>query len=482
MMIDNTQTPIETRLFINGEFRPSSDDKTFPVINPFTQELAADVHEANKADVSDAVAGAKAAFPAWRDLSPTQRGKYFHKLASLIREHEQELARLEALSSGKPVSRYIDASVAADAFCYFAEAGWTVQGSSSWNTPGQLNITSKEPYGVVAAIIPWNVPFAFFGIKIAPALAAGNTIVLKSSEKAPLTCAFGAKLIAEAGFPPGVVNVLSGYGPTTGAILASHMEVRCLSFTGSTLTGRKIQSYAALSNMKTVHAELGGKTPAIIFPDADLESAAAQTSFSIQIFSGQTCNANSRIYVHESVADKFLGLFKSMFGAAVLGNPLDNETTLGPQVDQVQYERVKSYLLAGEKEGELTLGGDAKNGYFIKPTVFENTPEDAQIMKEEIFGPVVVINTFRTEEEVLAKANDSEYGLYAAVFTRDIDRAVRVSKLLEAGTVGVNCTSPCMPKDMPFGGFKGSGMGRESFLHSMDGYLETKAILIQAGS
>lgn len=276
--------------------------------------------------------------------------------------------------------------------------------------------------------------------------------------------------------------MLSGYGPTTGAILASHMEVRCLSFTGSTQTGRKIQSNAALSNLKTVHVELGGKTPAIIFPDADLESAAAQTSFSVQIFSGQTCNANSRIYVHESVADKFLGLFKSMFGAAVLGNPLDKETTLGPQVDQIQYERVKSYLIAGEKEGTLTLGGDAKNGYFIKPTVFENAPEDAQIMKEEVFGPVVVINTFRTEEEVLAKANDSEYGLYAAVFTRDIDRAVRVSKLLEAGTVGVNCTSPCMPKDMPFGGFKGSGMGRESFLHSMDGYLETKAILIQAGS
>ncbi|KAL3258021.1 hypothetical protein ABHI18_006379 [Aspergillus niger] len=355
----------EDKVKLESERRPGDQD-TLGI-----QDLK--LHEANKADVNEAVAGAKAAFPAWRDLSPTQRGKYFHKLASLIREHEQEFARLEALSSGKPVSRYIDASVAADAFSYFAEAGWTVQGSSSWNTPGQLNITSREPYGVVAAIIPWNVPFAFFGIKIAPALAAGNTIVLKSSEKAPLT----------AGFPPGVVNVLSGYGPTTGAILASHMEVRCLSFTGSTQTGRKIQSYAALSNLKTVHVELGGKTPAIIFPDADLESAAAQTSFSVQIFSGQTCNANSRIYVHESVADKFLAMFKSMFGAAVLGDPLDKETP-------------------------RSTGRSNPNGYFIKPTVFENAPEDAQIMKEEVFGPVVVINTFRTEEEVLAKANDSD--------------------------------------------------------------------------
>ncbi|PWY95479.1 aldehyde dehydrogenase [Aspergillus sclerotioniger CBS 115572] len=481
-MIDNSQGPIESRLFIDGKFQPSSDGKTFSLVNPFTGEPAADVYEASETDVNKAVAAAKTAFPAWRDLSPADRGKYLHKIASLIREHEQEFARLEALSSGKPVSRYIDASVAIDTFSYFAEAGWTVQGTSSWNTPGQLNITSREPYGVVAAIVPWNVPLAYFAIKMAPALAAGNTIVLKSSEKAPLTCVLGAKLIAEAGFPPGVVNVLSGHGPTTGAALASHMNVRCLSFTGSLLTGRKIQTLAAMSNMKTVLMELGGNTPAIIFPDADIEAAAAQTQFSVQVFSGQTCIANSRIYVHESVAEKFLPLFKSMFGAAVLGDPLDKETTHGPQVDKIQYERVKSYIAAGEKEGALTLGGDAERGYFIKPTVIENAPEDAQIVREEVYGPVVVINTFKTEEEVLRKANDSELGLYAAVFTKDIDRAVRVSKLLEAGTVGVNCTSPCMPKDMPFGGFKASGIGRESYLHSMESYLETKAILIQAGS
>ncbi|PWY72376.1 aldehyde dehydrogenase [Aspergillus heteromorphus CBS 117.55] len=481
-MIEKSQDQIETRLFINGKFQPSSDGKTFTVTNPFTREPVANVFEASDADVDNAVAAAKAAFPAWRDLSPADRGKYLHRIASLIREHEEEFARLEAVSSGKPVSRYVDASVAIDAFSYFAEAGWTVQGTSSWNTSGHLNITSKEPYGVVASIIPWNVPLAFFGIKIAPALAAGNTIVLKPSEKAPLTCLLGAKLLVEAGFPPGVVNVLSGHGPTTGAALSSHMDVRCLSFTGSLLTGRKIQTAAAQSNMKTVHLELGGKAPAIIFPDADLEAAAAQTQFSVHIFSGQTCIANTRIYVHESVAEKYTALFKGMFGAAVLGDPLDKETTLGPQVDKIQYERVKSYISTAEKEGAVTLGGDAKDGYFIKPTVFENMPEKSQIMKEEVFGPVVVINTFRTEDEVIRKANDTEFGLYASVFTKDIDRAVRVSKLLEAGTVAVNCTSPLMPKDMPFGGFKESGTGRESFLHSMESYLETKAVLIKIGS
>lgn len=227
--------------------------------------------------------------------------------------------------------------------------------------------------------------------------------------------------------------------------------------------------------------ELGGKTPALIFEDADLESAAEQTQFSVQLFSGQTCIANSRIYVQETVVDRFLAVFKDKFGAAILGNPLNEATNQGPQADRTQYERVKAYLSLGEKKGKLTLGGDAKDGNFIKPTVFEEVPEESQIMKEEIFGPVVVINTFGKEEEAIARANDSEFGLYAAVFTKNIDRALRASKLLEAGTVGVNCTSPSMAKDMPFGGWKGSGIGREGYLHSMDSYLETKSILVKTG-
>ncbi|KAL3432414.1 betaine-aldehyde dehydrogenase [Aspergillus tetrazonus] len=456
---------VETRLFINGEFQPSSDGKTSSLIDPFTQKSVAE-GSATEEDTNNAVAAAKAAFPAWRDRSPADRGAYLHKLAALIRENNDEFARLEALSTGRPVSRYFDATVSADTFSYFAEAGWTVQGTSTLNTPGHLNMTVKQPYGVVACIIPWNVPMAFFAFKVAPALTAGNTVVLKSSEKAPLTSALAATLIAKAGFPPGVINILSGFGTPAGSTLASHMDVRCLSFTGSSFTGQRIQAAAAASNMKI---------------DADLENAAQATQFSIQCLSGQTCMANSRIYVQESVADKFLALFKEKFGSAVLGNPLESGTTHGPQVDGLQYERVKSYITIGEQDGKLSMGGDAGNGYFIKPTVFEGVPEDSRIVKEEVFGPVVVINTLKTEEAI-KKANASEFGLYASVFTMDLDRAVRTSKLLEAGTVGVNTTSPNVAKDMPFGGYKMSGVGREGFMHSLDNFLETKTILIKMSS
>ncbi|KAL4896679.1 aldehyde dehydrogenase domain-containing protein [Aspergillus ambiguus] len=478
-----TNNEIETRLFINGQFQPAADGKVFKLINPFSQETVAEIHEAGENEVNKAVTAAKAAYPAWRDLTPAARGAYLHKMAALIRENMHEFARLEALSTGKPIASYFDGQVAADTFSYYAEAGWTVQGSSSLNTPGHLNLTVKQPYGVVACIIPWNVPLAFFAMKIAPALAAGNAVVLKSSEKAPLTSLLGAKLIEKAGFPPGVVNIISGFGSPAGNALSLHMDVRCLSFTGSSFTGQKIQAAAATSNMKHVHMELGGKSPAIIFDDADLESAAQQTQFSIQILSGQTCMANSRIYVQEPVAEKFLAIFKEKFGTnARLGDPLDENTSHGPQVDGTQYKRVKSYLEIGEKDGKLTLGGDGGDGYFVKPTVFENVPEDSRIMKEEVFGPVVVINTFKTEEEVIEKANCTEFGLYASVFTKNIDRAVRTSKLLEAGTVGVNCTSPTISPDMPFGGYKMSGVGREGYMHSLDNYLETKTILIRTSS
>ncbi|KAL4881270.1 Aldehyde/histidinol dehydrogenase [Aspergillus karnatakaensis] len=448
--------PIETRLFINGEFQPSSDGKTFDSINPFTREPVAQVSQATEEDVNKAVAAAKAAFPAWRDLSPADRGAYLHRLAALIRKAIPEFARLESLSTGKPVSRYIDGNAAAESFSYFAEAGWTVQGTSSLNTPGHFNMTVKQPYGVVACIIPWNVPMAFFAFKAAPALAAGNTGCPQEQREGTF----------DTGFPPGVINVVSGFGTPTGSALASHMDVRCLSFTGSSFTGQKIQTAAAASNMKVVHMELGGKSPALIFDDADLK----------------TCMANSRIYVQETVAEKFLALFKDKYGAATLGNPLEPGTSHGPQVDGMQYERVKSYLAIGEKDGKLSMGGDGDDGYFIKPTVFQDVPEDSRLVKEEVFGPVVVINTFKREEEAIEKANASELGLYASVFTKDLDRAVRTSKLLEAGTVGVNCTSPSTAKDMPFGGYKMSGIGREGFMHSLDSFLETKTILIKMSS
>ncbi|KAJ5514287.1 Aldehyde/histidinol dehydrogenase [Penicillium fimorum] len=470
---------IETRLFINGEFRESSSRKTFEVVYPYTKEVVAQVQEADIQDVEDAVSAASAAFPTWRDLGAEKRGAYLSKLSQLILESNNELAKLETLSTGRPISQFFDGGFAAQFFGYFAGGGWTVQGTASLNTPDHLNLTVKQPYGVAALIIPWNFPLVMLSSKMAPALAAGNTVVLKSSEKAPLTSLYVAKLIEKVGFPPGVVNIISGFGNPAGAALASHMTVRCLSFTGSTATGQKIQAAAAKSNLKNVHMELGGKSPAIIFEDADLETAVAQTQFSIQFNSGQVCSANSRIYVHESVAKDFTKLFHEKFAAVRMGDPLDPATSHGPQIDVLQYNRVKEYLGIGEKDGTLSLGGDANDGFFVRPTIFEGIAEDSRLMQEEVFGPVVAINTFSTETEAIEKANNSEFGLYAAVFTKDIDRAVRLAKALDAGTVGVNCTSPTTAMDTAFGGLKMSGNGREGLLHSIDSFLETKSILFK---
>lgn len=477
------QAEIETRLFINGKFVESSDKKTFTLKSPTTHEEVAQVYEATDRDTDDAVAAARAAFPAWSALGPKERGAYFTKLATLVRESSAELARLEALSMGRPVSGYFDAFAAADTFDHYAEAGVYAHGQSSLNTPGFVNITLRQPYGVVAAIIPWNVPLLFFANKSAPALAAGNTVVVKSSEKAPLTSAKMATLIEKAGFPPGVINVISGHGAVSGATLSSHMDVRALSFTGSGRTGRLIQIAAAKSNLKNVILELGGKSPAIVFEDADIEDAVTGTQFSVQWNSGQVCMANSRIYVQDTIADRFIDAFKKTFGAVSAGDPLEPGTNHGPQADEVQYQNVRRYIEQGKSTGELILGGEPAEsdgkGYFVSPTIFKNQPEDAVIMKEEVFGPVVNINVFNTEEEAIQKANDTEFGLYAAVYTKDINRAMRLAKALEAGTVGINCTSPTGGRDMPFGGYKASGIGREGIGYTLDNFLETKSVLVK---
>lgn len=383
---------------------------------------------------------------------------------------------------GRPVSGYFDAHAAAAEFDHYAEAWGYIQGQASVNTPGYLTMTLRQPFGVVAAIIPWNVPLFFLGHKAAPALITGNTVVLKSSEKAPITCARVAELIVEAGFPPGVFNVLSGHGMPSGAALSSHMDVRALTFTGSSRTGRLIQEAAAKSNLKKVTLELGGKSPALIFADANIEKAVKETSYSLQWNSGQVCMANSRIYVEKSIAPKFIEAFTKQFADVKQGDPTSADVTVGPQADEVQYKNVTSYIEEGKKTSTLALGGkgklDSTNGYFVEPTVFLDTAEDARIQKEEIFGPVANINTFETEEEAIKKANDTEFGLYASVYTKNIDRAVRVAKALESGYVGVNCTSPVTAKDLPFGGYKTSGQGREGWLHSMNNFLEEKSVII----
>jgi aldehyde dehydrogenase (NAD+) len=400
------------------------------------------------------------------------------------------MAWLEASSMGRPVKEYFDCFAAADEFDHYAESAWDAQGVSSLNTPGFVNMTLRQPFGPVAVIIPWNVPALFFASKSAPALAAGNTVVLKSSEKAPLTSAFIAGLIKQAGFPPGVFNVLSGHGPISGAILSSHMDIRVITFTGSCRTGKLIQQAAAKSNLKKVVLELGGKSPAIIFEDADLNAAVEETQNSVQWNSGQVCMANSRIYVQDSIADKFLEAFKNRFVKIAAGDPTDANTNHGPQADRIQYDNVQKYIEGGKQTGKMVVGqttvdvndGNAKKGYFVAPTIFTETPEDAKIMKEEVFGPVVNINTFSSEEEVIKKANDTEFGLYAAVYTKNLDRALKFAKALDAGTVGINCTSPVVATDMPFGGYKQSGVGREGFGHSLDNFLETKTVLIKLQS
>ncbi|KNG89861.1 hypothetical protein ANOM_001754 [Aspergillus nomiae NRRL 13137] len=478
-MASEAPTEIETRLFINGEFRPASDGGTFPLKSPATLETVALVSEASVEDTNDAVAAAQAAFPAWSSLSPHDRGAYMLKLADLILESEKELAYLEAISMGRPISEYWDAKAAAEKLQYFASCGWHGQGQTSLNTPGFINMTLRQPYGVVAAIIPWNVPVNFFINKVAPAIAAGNTVVIKSSEKAPLTSAKVAHLIQRAGFPPGVINVLSGHGHISGNTLAHHMDVRVITFTGSGRTGRLIQKAAANSNLKNVIFELGGKSPTVIFPDADLEKAAKESAYSIQTNSGQVCMANSRIYVHTSIADQFIPLFKANLQSVSMGDPTKPCVNHGPQADETQFNIVKRYIELGKKDGELILGGGDvpdQKGYFIPPTIFANTPESSQIMKEEIFGPVVNINVFETEAEVIKMVNSSEFGLYAAVYTRDLNRAMRFATSMEAGTVGINCTSPTGAFDMPFGGYKASGIGREGIHHSLDNYLETKTV------
>jgi aldehyde dehydrogenase (NAD+) len=429
------------------------------------------------------VAAAKAAFPEWSAMGGAKRAVYMKKLAVLLRENADELARLDAIAMGMPVSTNHHADTAAFFFDHYSEAWPTVQGQASVNMPGYVNMTLRQPYGVVACIIPWNVPTHFLASKSAPALITGNTVVLKSSEKAPLAVARIAELVKEAGFPAGVFNIISGHGVPSGQILSRHMDVRALSFTGSSRTGKLIQEEAARTNLKKVVLELGGKSPALVFEDANLDKAVAQTQFSIQSNSGQVCMANSRIYVQKSIAPRFIEAFKKQFAAARAGDPLDKNTNHGPQADEVQYRNVMSYIEQGKQTGTLALGGNGKlestNGFFVEPTVFLDMPETARITKEEVFGPVVIINTFETEVEAVAKANDTEFGLYAAVFTRDISRAMRVAKALESGYVGINCTSPITGRDLPFGGYKSSGQGREGLLHSMNNFLETKSVLIQ---
>ncbi|GLA14365.1 hypothetical protein AnigIFM62618_000744 [Aspergillus niger] len=473
---------IETRLFINGEFVPSLSGSKFDLYNPATEELSASVYEAGPEDVDRAVAAAKAAFPAWSETGALQRAQLLEKWADRLEACADEMAYLDAICMGKPAYSDNFGRIMPLFVRVYAAKALDITGESSLNTPGFVNVSLRQPFGVCGAIVPWNGPVVTMIFKAAAALVTGNTIVIKSSEKAPLSCLVAARCAQEAGIPPGVFNMLSGFGRPCGEAIARHMEIRKISFTGSTATGRAIQKMAAESNLKSVTLELGGKSPLVIWDDADLSKAVPAAAMSILTNSGQVCIASSRVYVHEAIAPQFLEQLKTtMTEMGKSGHPLIPGTTRGPQADAAQFARVQGYLDLAKQEGiSVYLGGarEGDKGYFVQPTILKDVPEESRLMKEEIFGPVVAVNTFTDEEDVMARANDSEYGLYASVYTRDISRALRAAKKFEAGTVGVNCTSPTMAFDMPFGGWKGSGEGRELSRYATDYWTELKSVLI----
>ncbi|KAK5553521.1 hypothetical protein LTR46_008496 [Exophiala xenobiotica] len=481
---ESAYTPkhIEDKLFIDGEFVPSVSGKKFDIYNPTTEKLAASVYEAGVEDVDLAVKAAKEAFPAWSALSAAERTGYLNKLADAIERNADELAYLEAITMGKPYVDDFSIKFSVQNLRYFAGKAIDIAGDSSLNTTGFVTLSLRQPFGVCGAITPWNVPLLMLVNKLGPALAAGNTLVVKSSEKSPLSSLVVGRLAQEIGLPRGVLNVLSGFGRPCGEAIAKHMDVRKISFTGSVIAGRAIKKAAAESNLKNVTLELGGKSPLLIFEDADLARAVPAAAFSILVNSGQSCVATSRIYVHEAIATQFLDAMKTaMVELLPADNPLLPNTGRGPQVDKAQFERVMSFLdYARENNISIPIGGGRQGitGYFVQPTILANPPENSRVMKEEIFGPVLCVNTFTDEAEVLKRANDTEFGLYASVFTKDISRALRVVKALEAGGVGVNCSSPSMAVDMPFGGWKQSGDGRELSRHCTDYWTELKSVFI----
>jgi aldehyde dehydrogenase (NAD+) len=473
-----------TKLIINGQETPSISGKQFPLIDPSTGKEWIKIDEADKEDVEVAVKHAEQAWPAWSAQPAVVKAMTIRKLGQLIAEHADELAEIESRTMGLPITKLRQSIRSMPFFTnFFASLVETSVSTASTNTPGHLNYTLNQPYGVTAGILPWNGPIALFLMKVCPAVGAGNAIIIKSSEKAPLTPLILGKLAGEAGFPPGLVQVLSGFGPTVGSALGLHMKIRKISFTGSVGVGKLIQQYSGQSNLKAVTLELGGKSPALVFPDANLEKAAEACATSILFNAGQACIASSRVYVHSSIKNDFLGFYEKAIKAQAhtIGSALDENTTHGPQVDKIQHDKIKKYLETGKTEGKVLFGGSApdRDGYFINPTVFTDVADTATISREEIFGPVSIVNTFETEEEAIQRANDTEYGLYASVFTKNIDRALRVAAALESGSVGVNCTSPTMAFDQPFGGYKQSGLGRELGVNALSFWKETKSVFVK---
>jgi aldehyde dehydrogenase (NAD+) len=474
-----------TQLLIGNEWIPSESGKTFPTFNPATGEELAQISESDAADVDKAVKTARTAFERgpWRKTSASERGRLLNRLADLMEQHAEELAALETLDNGMTlaVARNVDLPLTIAHFRYFA--GWADKnhGKTIPINGDYFCYTRHEPVGVVGQITPWNFPLLMYGMKLGPALAMGNTVVLKPAEQTPLTALRLGELIVEAGFPPGVVNILPGYGPTAGGAIAEHMDIDKVAFTGSSEVGHLIMQAAGRSNLKRVSLELGGKSPNIVFSDADLEQAIEGCHQGLFFHQGQVCCAGSRLYVEDKIYDDFVERSVDRASRRTVGDPFDASTEQGPQIDNTQFEKVMSYIDAGKREGaELLTGGKrvGKCGYFIEPTVFANVQDEMKIAREEIFGPVMSIIRFRELDEVIERANNTSYGLAAAVWTRDIGKAHAIANNVRAGTVWVNCFD-VFDAAAPFGGFKQSGIGREMGEYALQQYTEVKTVTVK---
>ncbi|HEX7997873.1 MAG TPA: aldehyde dehydrogenase family protein [Pyrinomonadaceae bacterium] len=482
-----SDTPRKYQLFIDGKWVDAESGKTFTTPNPATGETLAEVAEGDKADIDKAVRAARRAYEGkWSKMSARDRGRLLFKLSQLIEEHSQELAALETADNGKPIreSAYVDLPQVVENFEYFAGYATKIDGETI-SVPGQMfNYTLREPIGVCGQIIPWNFPLLMAAWKLAPALAAGNTVVLKPAEQTPVNAMELGKLIQEAGFPDGVVNIVPGYGETAGAALASHSEIDKIAFTGSTEVG-KIIAHSAADNLTKVSLELGGKAPNIVFADADIEQAVNGAMMGIFFNQGQVCCAGSRLFLAEQIKDEFLEKFKERAQRVKVGDPMDKSTHMGPQVSEEQLCRIKSYVDIAREEGATVfsggeppqLEGSFQKGYFFQPTIFSEVKNQMRVAQEEIFGPVTSVITFKDEDELIKQANETIYGLSAGIWTRDIVRAHRFAKEIHAGTIWIN-TYNMFNAASPFGGFKQSGYGREMGKHALELYTQVKSVWV----
>ncbi|MBW3663173.1 MAG: aldehyde dehydrogenase family protein [Actinobacteria bacterium] len=477
-----------TKLYIGGDFVDAIAGGTIEVLNPHDLSTIAHVAEARAEDVDRAVVAARDAFPEWSATPAMERGRLLLRLADAIEDHVDELAELEALDAGHPIrdARRLDAPRTAATFRYFGGIADKYQGSVVPVERGFLNYVNRVPVGVVGQIVPWNFPLMFVSWKLAPALAAGNTVVMKPAELTPLSSLRVAELIEDVGFPPGVANIVPGYGHTAGARIAEHPDVDKISFTGSTAVGHQIVE-ASAGNLKRVHLELGGKGANIVFEDADLEAALDGSAFAIYHNQGQACIAGSRLLVQESVADEFTRRFIELTESIRLGNPLDPTTEMGPLTSPDHRDRVLAYVKVAEDEGgEILTGGRTPDddslakGCYVEPTVVRADPA-SRVCREEVFGPFVTITPFKDEEEVLEVANDVEYGLGGGLWTRDLSRAHRVADALLTGMVWINSYKRVNPGS-PFGGMKRSGYGREMGFEAMHEYTEAKSVWVNVGA